>query len=61
VKLIYDIFRKLPDGAPLWIEAVPSLELAKTRLASLTELQPGDYMVYDLSRNQVVTCFADSI
>lgn len=56
MKLAYDIFLKLPDGAPLWIEAVQSLELAKTRLASLTTLQPGDYIVYDLSRNQVVAC-----
>ncbi|MFZ0969192.1 MAG: hypothetical protein WAN13_13040 [Candidatus Acidiferrales bacterium] len=50
----YDIFRKLPDGASIWIEAVQTLELARTRLANLVKTQPGDYIVYDLSRRQIV-------
>jgi hypothetical protein len=55
VSLTYDIFRKLPDGASIWIEAVQTLELARTRLANLVKTQPGDYIVYDLSRRQIVT------
>jgi hypothetical protein len=54
VSLTYDIFRKLPDGASIWIEAVQTLELARTRLSNLAKTQPGDYIVYDLSRRQIV-------
>jgi hypothetical protein len=54
VKATYDIFRRLPDGAPIWIETAQSLDLVKTRLAALTEIQPADYIVYDLSQNQVL-------
>lgn len=54
MSLTYDIFRKLPDGASIWIEAVQTLELARARLANLVKTQPGDYIVYDLSRRQIV-------
>jgi hypothetical protein len=49
----YDIFRKLPDGASIWIEAVNSLDLVQERLAHLAKNAPGDYVVYDLSRNEI--------
>lgn len=54
VKFAYDIFRRLPDGGPIWIEAVQTLEGAKLRLTSLLQTQPGDYFVYDLSHNKIV-------
>jgi hypothetical protein len=54
VKPTYDIFRRLPDGGPIWIEAVQSLECARDRLTSLLETQPGDYFVYDLFHNKIV-------
>jgi hypothetical protein len=45
----YDIFRRLTDaGPPLWVETVISLEQAKQRLAVLSSLAPGAYMIYDL-------------
>jgi hypothetical protein len=50
----YDIFRKFPDGESIWIEAVYTLELAHSRLANLIKVQPGDYILYDLSRQQVI-------
>ncbi len=54
MNLTYDIFRKLPDGVPIWVEAVQSLELAQVRLARLIKSHPGDYVVYDLSRRRVI-------
>jgi hypothetical protein len=43
-----DIFRQLPDGAPVCVEAVLSLEHAKQRLAELSSTKPGPYAVYDV-------------
>ena len=55
MKPTYDIFRRLPDGGPIWIEAaVQSLECAKDRLQLLLEAQPGDYFVYDLFQSKIV-------
>lgn len=54
MSLAYDIFRELPDGASIWVEAVQTLELARIRLANLIKTQPSDYVVYDLSRRQIV-------
>lgn len=42
-----DIFRTLPDGQFLWIEAVEGLEEAKSQLNKLAEEEPGDYFIYD--------------
>jgi len=62
LKRTYDIFRRLPDGGPVWIEAVQTLEDARARVTSLLEAQPGDYFVYDLIHNKIVEIFeyADS-
>ncbi|MGB6898958.1 MAG: hypothetical protein WBE12_10225 [Candidatus Acidiferrum sp.] len=38
----FDIFRKLPDGHPLWVKAVDGLEEARAQLARLAALAPGD-------------------
>ena len=54
MKVTYDIFRRLPDGGPIWIEAVQTLEGARARLACLLEAQPGDYFVYDLVQNKII-------
>jgi hypothetical protein len=43
---MYDIFMKLPDGSPLWLEAVQGLDQARSRLASLARSSEGDYFVY---------------
>ena len=62
MKVTYDIFRRLPDGGPIWIEAVQTLEGARARLRYLLEAQPGDYFVYDLVHNKIVEYaeYADS-
>jgi hypothetical protein len=38
-----DIFRKLPDGQPMWVKAVEGFDEAKRELSELAELSPGDY------------------
>ena len=35
VSLAYDIFERLPDGQPLWVKAVASLEEAREEIAAL--------------------------
>lgn len=62
MKVTYDIFRRLPDGGPIWIEAVQTLEGARARLRYLLETQPGDYFVYDLVQNKIIEYaeYADS-
>jgi hypothetical protein len=54
MKLTYDIFRKLPDNGPIWVEAVQDLEHARKRLASLIEIRPGDYVVYDAHSAKII-------
>ncbi len=56
MKATYDIFKKLPSGSPIWIEAVQGLELARFRLAILVQADPGDYLLYDLKNAQIVEC-----
>jgi hypothetical protein len=54
MKLTYDIFRELPDSGPIWVEEVQDLEQARERLASLTEIRPGDYFVYDAHSAKII-------
>ena len=46
-----DIFRTLSDGQYLWIKAVESLDEAKSQLLSLRQREPGEYFIFDTSRN----------
>jgi hypothetical protein len=50
----YDIFRKLPDGAPIWVCAVRSIEEAKSQLLELRSAAPGEYFVFDSAAKAVV-------
>jgi hypothetical protein len=54
MKMTYDIFRRVPGLGLIWVEAVQDLEIARARIASLLQSDPGDYYVYDLRRAQVV-------
>jgi hypothetical protein len=42
-----DIFRQLPDGAPLWVGTSPNLEEAEKRVNQLASTTPGLYGVFD--------------
>jgi hypothetical protein len=50
----YDIFQMISGDNLMWIEAVEDLSAAKKRLVSLASTRPGDYRVWDPSRQQFV-------
>jgi hypothetical protein len=50
----YDIFEMIAGNDLMWIEAVEDLSTAKKRLVSLASSKPGDYRVWDPSRQQFV-------
>jgi hypothetical protein len=50
----FDIFKKLPDGRPLWVKAVDGLEEAKNQLARLAAISPGEYFIYSARKGCVV-------
>lgn len=54
VTLTLDIFKRLPDGQPEWIEAVEGLEEAKARLTRLALNSPADYFIYSVAHQTVV-------
>jgi hypothetical protein len=50
----FDIFKKLPDGHPLWVKAVDGLEEAKNQLARLAVSSPGEYFIYSARNGRIV-------
>jgi hypothetical protein len=50
----FDIFKKLPDGNPLWVKAVEGLEEAKAQLARIAATAPGEYFIYSVRNACVV-------
>ena len=56
-----DIFKRLPDGQPLCVKAVDSLEEARAQLARLAASAPGEYFIYSVKQGRVLqTNFAVS-
>ena len=51
---IFDIFKRLPDGKPLWIESIEGLAQARRRFAELTSTKPGEYFIYSEQRGEVI-------
>jgi len=51
----FDIFLRLPDGQPVWIKAVDSLEEAGRQLAEIKARLPGEYFIFDASNSQMLT------
>ena len=47
MRATYDIFRRIPEGGPLWIESVQGFENIKARLLHLINFRPGEYFVFD--------------
>jgi hypothetical protein len=50
----FDIFRRFPDGKPLWIESAQGLRAAQGRLAHLASATPGDYFIYSEKTGGVI-------
>ncbi len=51
----FDIFRRLPDGHPVWMKAVKGLDEAKCELAQIAKLSPGEYFIYDTRNGNVIS------
>jgi len=49
-----DIFRRLPDGKPLWVEAVVGYEKAKVHIQELIQVSPGEYFIFDSRTGQIL-------
>jgi len=43
---VVDIFARLPDGSPMWVEAVEGLSSARARVRELSRTAPRDYFIY---------------
>jgi hypothetical protein len=50
----FDIFKRLPDGHPLWLKAVDGLEEARAQLVRLAASSPGEYFIYSVQNACVV-------
>ena len=50
----FDIFRKLPDGQPIWLRAVDGLNEAKKQLSEIAYSEPGDYFLYNSPTGQII-------
>jgi hypothetical protein len=54
MKAKFDIFKKLPDGHPMWVKAVEELDEARAQLNRLAELSPGEYFIFSARQGLVV-------
>ena len=43
---LFDIFKLVQNGEPVWLEAAQNLESATARVQLLQQQSPGDYMIY---------------
>jgi hypothetical protein len=50
----FDIFKKLPDGHPLWVRAVDGLEEAMAQLAHLSASSPDEYFIFSVRNGCVI-------
>jgi hypothetical protein len=51
---VFDIFSRLPDGSPLWLESVEGFEQAQRRLSGFARTQPGEYFIYSEKSGGVI-------
>jgi hypothetical protein len=49
----FDIFARLPNGKPIWMESVGGLEKTRKRVRELTVIAPNDYFVYSEASGSV--------
>lgn len=57
MSLAYDLFERLPDGEPMWVKAVASIDDARMLIGDLVAARgraAKDFFVYDLKRGSVV-------
>ena len=54
MSLKFDIFRRLPNGQPLWVKAVSELDEAKEQITVLLQTDPGDYFIFNALSGSVI-------
>jgi hypothetical protein len=57
---VFDIFSRLPDGTPMWLESVEGFDEAKNRVKILARFRPGKYFIYSEQRAGVVGRVSES-
>lgn len=46
MKAVFDIFEKLSDGHPIWVESVGTLDQARQKVRELTARTTHEYFIY---------------
>ena len=54
MEITFDLFRKEADGQAVWLGCAPDLATARYRLTQLATGLPGEYFVFDQSRQRIV-------
>jgi hypothetical protein len=54
MEMKFDIFMRLPDGKPLWVEAVEGYEKARVQVQKLIQVSPGDYFIFNSRTGQIL-------
>jgi hypothetical protein len=54
MEMKFDIFMKLPNGKPLWVEAVDGFEKAKVKIQKLVQVSPGEYFIFDSRTGRIL-------
>jgi hypothetical protein len=57
----FDIFRKLPNDSPAWVETRASLESAVDRARELAASGPGDFFIFDRQGRRFVDASSPQI
>jgi hypothetical protein len=50
----FDVFGRLPDGKPLWIEAVGDLDTAEKHATQLSRIFASEYFIYSEQHGRVI-------
>ena len=50
---VVDIFARLPNGSPMWVEAVEGLENARARVRELSKIAPWDFFLFSEQNGRV--------
>jgi hypothetical protein len=58
MEITFDLFRKYADGTAVWLGCTPDLATARDRLTQLAIGVPGEYFVFDQSRQRIVASVA---
>jgi hypothetical protein len=49
-----NVMKKQEDGSLIWVEAVQNVETARKRIDTFRNTAPGEYAIFDQTRQQIV-------